>query len=201
MRGIDVSNHQGTVDWPAVGASTVEFAFLKATEGVSFRDAFYKANRAGAKRAGLAVGAYHFGRPGGADGRREADFFLEVAQPKPGELRPVLDLEASDGVSPAAVRAWALTFLRRVTAELGVTPFLYTYPFFATGNAFASSPELAGFPLWIAHYGVTKPLIPKPWKSAVIWQFSSSGRVPGVKGRCDLNKLLRPCDPLGCYRL
>jgi Glycosyl hydrolases family 25 len=58
--GVDVSNHQGDIDWPALAGSKIAFAYIKATEGGDFRDKRFQLNWEGAKRAGLARGAYHF---------------------------------------------------------------------------------------------------------------------------------------------
>jgi hypothetical protein len=58
--GVDVSNHQGEIDWSALAGSNVAFAYIKATEGGDFRDRRFQLNWDGAKRAGLARGAYHF---------------------------------------------------------------------------------------------------------------------------------------------
>eukprot|EP01030_Chromulinospumella_sphaerica_P019884 gene19884-19787_t len=60
VRGIDVSHHQGTIDWTAVAADDVAFAYLKASEGGDHRDRTFAANWQAARAAGLKVGAYHF---------------------------------------------------------------------------------------------------------------------------------------------
>lgn len=202
LAGVDVSNNNGVIDWAKVAADRLHpgFALVKASEGLTYRDAYYERNRRGAKRAGLAVGAYHYAHPIN-DPVAEAEHFLSVAQPKPGELRPALDLEVRDLGSGAQVRRYALAWLRYVAARVGVRPFLYTYPAFATEVELERSPELARFPLWIANYEVERPTIPKPWRSAVVWQYSSSARVAGVSGSCDVNRLLAPSDPLHAWRL
>src|SRR5262249_22791906 len=64
LKGIDVSNYQGKIDWQAVKKSGVVFAFAKATEGVDFVDKSFAANFKAMKAAGIIRGAYHFARPG-----------------------------------------------------------------------------------------------------------------------------------------
>jgi len=60
VRGVDVSHHNGRVDWPRIRAAGYVFAYLKATEGATFRDRTFLRNRTEATRAGLVTGAYHF---------------------------------------------------------------------------------------------------------------------------------------------
>src|SRR5437763_12676400 len=66
LRGIDVSNWQGSIDWSKVAAVGVRFAFLKASQGTTYTDPTYAANRSAARAAGARAGAYHFAVPGGA---------------------------------------------------------------------------------------------------------------------------------------
>jgi lysozyme len=92
IRGIDVSHHQGTIDWPKVAADDVAFVYLKASEGGDHRDREFGRNLAEAKKIGLPVGAYHFFsfcRPA-AD---QAKNFLDAVPPGATELPPVVDLE------------------------------------------------------------------------------------------------------------
>ncbi|HEX7525125.1 MAG TPA: glycoside hydrolase family 25 protein, partial [Gaiellaceae bacterium] len=104
-KGVDVSNWQGAVDWLQVGDDGYSFMFAKATEGTTFTDITYAVNRAGVQGVGLRLGAYHFARPAGsgdaaivASAVAQADHFVDVAQPKSGDLPPVLDLETNGGL-------------------------------------------------------------------------------------------------------
>lgn len=202
IRGVDVSNNQGRIDWQALAGDPAgySFAFIKASEGLTFTDAHYARNRREANKAGLRVGAYHYGRPG-ADPIAQAERFAHIASPRPGDLRPVLDIEETDGESSAHVRRWTLAFLREATLEFGVRPFVYLSPGFAASHSFGAEPRLRRFPLWVAHWRAKAPMIPAPWKRAVVWQHSASGTVAGVVGRCDLDRWLEPCDPLACWAI
>src|SRR3954469_12227006 len=97
-KGIDVSNLQGSIDWPAVHKAGYRFAWVKAGEG-DWRDPQFLHNVKAAKAAGLKVGAYQFLRPkAGRSGSQEAELFikrLEEARLGKGDLRPVLDVEAT----------------------------------------------------------------------------------------------------------
>ena len=117
-KGIDVSHWQGQIGWLQVGAAGYDFAFAKATEGTTYIDPTYVTNRAGATAAGLRLGAYHFARPTGtsdaaaiASGIAQADYFIGTAQPKRGDLLPVLDLEKTGGLGVTRLTTWTQAFL------------------------------------------------------------------------------------------
>src|ERR687885_350127 len=99
VKGIDVSNHQDRIDWSRVRADGISFAYVKASEGMTFADPKYGAHVAGANAARIKTGAYHFARPDTRasdpveDAHAEADFFLSIARPRSGDLVPALDLE------------------------------------------------------------------------------------------------------------
>jgi lysozyme len=196
IRGIDVSSHQPRVDWARVKADGIGFVYIKATEGVGFVDPKFGAHWAGAKSVGLPRGAYHFARPdtgsGGTaatakkDANAEADAFLATAAPRSGDLLPVLDLETA-GLSPSLMVVWATAWLERVRARTGVRPVLYTYPGF--WSRMGNTRTLGSYPLWIASYGVSSPQVPAGWSRYTIWQYTSSGSVPGIAGNVDMNQL------------
>jgi lysozyme len=193
MRGIDVASHQGAVDWAAVAASGVTFAFTKATGGTWYRNPTCAANWLGMQAAGLARGAYHFafetsGQAFPGDGpEAEADYFLaEIRRAggiAPGDLL-VLDIEDGQG----DLGEWALRWLQRVESVTGLRPLLYSGAWFTDPHGFAKVPALAGYALWLADYGAGWPDAPSPWASVDIWQHDDKGRVPGVSGLVDMNK-------------
>src|SRR4030095_13913317 len=92
--GVDVSAHQGEIDWPRVAADEIRFAYIKASEGGSWTDSRFRANWAAAGAAGPDPGAYHFFTLCGS-GDEQARHFLAVAPPDPRALRPAVDLELS----------------------------------------------------------------------------------------------------------
>jgi GH25 family lysozyme M1 (1,4-beta-N-acetylmuramidase) len=192
--GIDVSHHQGTIDWAQVAASGQRFVIAKATEGLFSVDPTYATNRAGATAAGLVFGAYHFARPDlhPTDPRGEADHFVDTAQLGPGNIVPVLDLERSEDLTQAQLTAWILAWLGQVTARTGVRPMVYTSPngwVNRTGNTTAVAD--AGYSLlWIAHWFVSEPTVPaNNWQGNgwAFWQYSNCGTVPGIQGCVDLD--------------
>src|SRR5262249_40760210 len=137
LPGIDVSHHNGTIDWSAVKQAGMKFAFAKATEGTSFVDSQFAANRAGAAAQHIPFGGYHFARPGGstssaiaADAQAEADHFIDVVKPRTDDLLPVLDLETSGGLSVANLQAWTWAFLNEVVARIHERPIIYSGNYF-----------------------------------------------------------------------
>jgi GH25 family lysozyme M1 (1,4-beta-N-acetylmuramidase) len=191
--GIDVSHWQGEIDWRKVAGAGKRFVFLKATDGHDFLDPTFFRNRTGARSNGLRVGAYHFARPGPSTGDavEEARWFVSQADPRPGNLLPVLDLETSKGLDRKGVTLWARRWVAEVRRLTGVTPLVYTSPYgwlSRTGDSRALARD--GAPLWIAHWGVSSPLLPaggwdgQGWR---VWQYTSHGHVAGISGRVDLD--------------
>jgi GH25 family lysozyme M1 (1,4-beta-N-acetylmuramidase) len=197
IKGIDVSSHQPTISWRAVKRAGIDFAFVKATEGVGFVDSSFERHRSEARRAGVPVGAYHFARPdtniSAQDPIAEADHFLDVAAPGEGDLLPVLDFE-TPGLSSTQLGRWAKRFLRRVEQRLGEPPILYTYTSFWRDRV-GDSRAFTRYPLWLANYGPNdgRPHDVSPvggWTNIAIHQYTSEGTIPGFAGRLDLNRLL-----------
>ncbi|HSX23184.1 MAG TPA: glycoside hydrolase family 25 protein [Gaiellaceae bacterium] len=195
-KGIDVSNYQKSINWNKVSAAGYQFAFAKATEGTTFNDAFYAANREGTEGLGMRFGAYHFARPAGTSAATilssaiaQADHLVEVAQPQPGELPPVLDLEATGSLSTTNLQAWARAWLDEVYARTGVNALVYASPAFWKKYLGDTTAEAtAGNKLWIAHWTTNaSPTLPaQKWGglSWLFWQWSDCLHVPGITTGC-----------------
>jgi lysozyme len=194
--GIDVSHWQGVIDWTKVREARKRFAYIKASDGTSYVDDRYAANRAGAKAAGLYVGAYHFARPDAAagDAVAEANHFVDTAAWVRGELLPVLDLEQAGGLSVTALQAWVKAFLGRVEQRTGERGLIYVSPSFWTSRMGDTTwfAEHGYQVLWIAHWTTAEtPRMPaSDWSSRgwTFWQYTSDGTVPGISGRVDLDR-------------
>jgi GH25 family lysozyme M1 (1,4-beta-N-acetylmuramidase) len=195
--GIDVSNWQRQIDWLQVGAAGYDFVFAKATESTTFSDATYPINRSGAGAFGLKIGAYHFARPaGGSDAAvaasavAQADYFVGYAQPKRGDLLPVLDLEKTGDLSRARLTAWTQAWLDEVNARLGFRPIIYVSPsFWKTSLGDTPIFAEAGHPLWIAHWTkAALPILPGAgWGGLgwLFWQWTDCAKVAGITGCVD----------------
>jgi GH25 family lysozyme M1 (1,4-beta-N-acetylmuramidase) len=188
--GIDISHWQGTVDWTKVRSDDVTFAFMKATEGTNYTDPTLQRNWTGAENVGIYRAAYHFARPSTGSAVAQAKYFVAKTgsfQDR-GDLPPVLDLEATGGLSPAALRSWVATWLSTVEGLTGRTPILYFSPSFWVTHM-GNSTAFTRYPLWIAHY-TTKaaPTVPGGWSTWTFWQRTSSGHVDGIAGNVDMNR-------------
>ena len=179
-RGIDVSHHQGRIDWSAVAGDGVRFAFAKATEGGTFTDPAFARNWEGMREAGVLRGAYHRFRPR-TDALQQARHFVAVADVASGDLPPVVDVEATDGVSDARLVAGVRTWLAEVERRTGRRPVVYTKPGFRRAHL---GTALDDYPLWIAEYGVDSPSHAR-W---AFWQHSERGRVAGIRKEVDLDR-------------
>ena len=194
--GIDVSHWQGTIDWTSVAASGKRFAYMKASEGTDLVDTTYAGHRAQAKALGMYVGAYHFARPDRTPGDSiaEADYFLAMSQLVAGDLLPVLDLEVTGGLAPTELQEWVKGYMGRIYERTGVRGVIYTSPSFWR-NSMADTNWFAAYghrTLWVAHW-TTGPAPSVPggnWAGTgwTFWQYTSSGTVPGISGRVDLNR-------------
>jgi GH25 family lysozyme M1 (1,4-beta-N-acetylmuramidase) len=200
-KGLDVSTWNGAINWSKVAHAGYRFAFGKATEGTAYIDKTYTTNRNGSEDAGLVFGAYHFARPAGkslagatASAIKQANHFLAVAGPQPGELPPVLDLEVTGDLGKPRLLAWTLAWLGQIYARTGVQPFVYTSPLFWRGRlGDSTAAAVAGTRLWIAHWtSGSKPTVPaKNWNGNgwKFWQWTDCVAVPGVKHCTDGDRM------------
>jgi len=183
VRGIDVSHHQGRIDWPLVKASGQTFAFIKASEGADFRDTRFQENWRGARGAGLVTGAYHF-FTFCAPGLLQAENFLAVVPRDELALPPAVDVEYTGNCtgweSLDDVRRELQIFIRHSEAQLGQTLLLYT-----AEDVWRElvPPDLHAHRYWLRSlWG--QPSGELDWR---FWQFSDTGSVPGVRGAVDLD--------------
>ncbi|MBF6464873.1 glycoside hydrolase family 25 protein [Nocardia beijingensis] len=190
--GPDVSSWQHTdgslIDWFAVKRAGHNFAMVKATEGLNYINPYFVPDSLLMRAAGLARGTYHYARPN-LPPEPQAAIYAAVAlgQNGPLDLPPVLDLENTGGLGPAALIDWTRRYLNTVEALTGRVPILYTYPNF-WHTAMADTTEFADYPLWIADYrGNAQPEVPGGWSTWTFWQTTDSGTIPGIAGRVDLN--------------
>lgn len=205
-RGIDVSNWQGAIDWDAVAASGVAFAFLKASEGVTFRDPTLPRNWPAVRRVGMGRGAYHFARPNLNAAVAEARHFMDTVEAQgvaPGDLL-ALDLEEESGSLSRAenVPGWALAWLREVEQIAGYPPLLYASPSVIAEYGL-SDPAFARYLLWLASWGSQFPACPAPWSALpigiLLWQYADNVRVPGISGAVDGDRFVLPIDQLARF--
>ena len=182
--GIDISAHQGKIDWKLVAENKVSFAFLKATEGVNFVDKNFSSNWKTAKQQNIIVGAYMFFRFN-KDGKMQARNFINNVKLSDNDLPPVVDFEASYGnrlgkYKVKYMQNQLLKCLRELEKHYGQKPIIYTnvttYTNYIKGN-------FDDYPLWICK------LCNEPTKNVkwTFWQYSHKGSITGIKGHVDVN--------------
>ena len=184
IRGIDVSYHQEGISWRRVRQAGVQFAFIRVSDGTTVSDPRFAMNWANARRVGVMRGAYQYFRPE-ESAIAQADLLIAAVRRDPGELPPALDVETDGGQRPAQVEARVRAWVDRVRTQLRVEPIVYTGPDFWRERA--GGADLAGQPLWLAHYTAACPSVPSPWARWTFWQHTDRGAVPGIDGPVDLN--------------
>lgn len=185
VKGVDVSNWQRASDWAQIKAAGYLFGFIKTTEGLGLKNAYFKQDFANAKANGVYRGGYHFFHPN-SDARAQANHFLtELGGVFPSDLPPVLDLEQMNGVKPALVIDAALVWLRRVREMTKKTPIIYTD--LDILNQLGHPTVFKEFPLWLAEDKSKIAHVPKPWEKLTFWQDVKHPHVPGVSGEADVN--------------
>lgn len=187
VHGIDISHHQGSIDWERLGACRqaadfpLYFIFMKATEGGDYSDDCFRHNFEEARRNGFIRGAYHYFLPQ-TDARLQADFFIRQVQLSAGDLPPVLDVETAGKRGKEELRRGVKTWLDRVEQHYGVKPILYTsYKF---KMRYLNDSLFNNYPYWIAHYYVDSVRYAGRWD---FWQHTDVGSVPGIRKSVDLN--------------
>lgn len=191
LKGVDISHWQSDFD----AFNSVDFAIIKATEGVGYIDPACDKLYQKAKNSGKLLGVYHFARPDlNNSAVAEADWFIKNIQGYIKEAILVLDWESGY----LGNVAWVKAFLDRVKEKTGVKAILYASR--SPINSFDWSSVVAGdYGLWVADYGANtgvegnKPAV-KWWPFYILWQYTSKGRVSGYGGNVDLNNFYGGAD-------
>jgi len=193
--GIDVSHHQGNINWQLVANDGKVFAYCKATEGMTYQDPRFVTNMQNGNNAGVVMGAYHFARPDNNTAIQDADNFINTAGAYIGNgyLPPALDLENPNSTThldlmftSTELTAWVQAWFDRVESQTGVRPVIYLNSNFA--NYLDAS--LNSYGLWIAKPGTSPTTPPNDignWNDWLFKQYSWYGSVNGISGNVDLN--------------
>ena len=179
--GIDVSHHQGDIDWNKVPKEKILFVYVKATEGRTYTDKTFHKNIKGAKKAGFLVGAYHFFRmTSGA--REQFEYFQSQVGKYKMDLIPMIDVETSDGKPEKQLHDSLDVFISLVEKTYKVKPMIY-----GTQRSYNTycAPKYNNLHLYIGRYGSNSPEI-NGKGSYTIWQYSEKGRINGIPNLVDL---------------
>lgn len=197
--GVDVSEHDGVIDWVAVKAGGADFAMIRVGyrgygSGAIVGDAYFEENLRGAAEAGLKVGVYFFSQAISADeAREEARYVLDelarvgvsLSYPVVFDQEPISgDAARTDNLTNEQLTANALAFCQAVESA-GYTAMIYGNQHDLARLDLAG--ELAGYDIWYAEYGVGEPTGQVDFN---MWQYTASGTVSGIpttEGQVDMN--------------
>lgn len=187
MKGIDVSKHQGNVNWSHVKADGVQFAIIRAGYGkqASQKDTQFENNYAGCKSNGVPVGAYWYSYAATpAEAKQEAAVCLNIIKGKTFEYPIYFDIEEPSVLAKgkAACTAIAKAFLEAVE-QAGY--FVGIYSSKSHLESCITEELRTRYAVWVAHYGVDKTTYHGQYG---IWQKSSTGKVSGIRGNVDMNE-------------
>ena len=200
LEGIDVSVHQGLINWHAVADAGVNFAFARATIGAQQLDPRFSANWIAIRNAGLTRGAYQCFWPPTPSQQQAKNFIAAVGMLERGDLPPVLDIEEAVGATdPQRRDTWLDVppqqrlpmiqgWLDAVADAFGATPVVYTRQNYIESLLGDDLRSLSAYPLWIAHYNAAKPALPPAWAAWTFWQYTDKGKLPGIDGNVDRNR-------------
>lgn len=187
VKGIDVSHHNPILDWNEVKNQNIQFAYIKATEGITHDDRNYIYNYKLAKESNVKVGSYHF-YSFAISGREQAKHFIKTARCESDDLLPAIDVEHS----PANPYSKDTAYVKSVIKELcilenelyeyyGLRPVIYTnmdcYKLYIKDH-------FPHNPIWICSLREEPNEDVKKW---IIWQFTHKGELPGIVGDIDFN--------------
>ena len=193
ITGVDVSQHQGDIDWESVYNDGIRFAFIRLgnrgyqTGKLSLDEKFYQ-NLQNARAAGIKVGVYFYSQARNyKEGVEEANFVIDALKGYKIDFPVVFDVEGAPsktartyGISKAQLTNACLGFCKTVAAKR-YRPMIYTYTKVVATEL--DMTRLKKYPKWIAMY-YAEPFYPYEMS---IWQYTSSGYVDGIDGRVDLN--------------
>ena len=192
--GLDMSHHQGKVEWAEIDSNTYKFVYLKSTEGETFKDKRFKANYLQAKANGIKVGAYHFWSFC-KDPQKQVENIIANVPISPGDLVPAVDFETIKGCDfpaemdlEAIIGAHISFVFEKLTEVYRSPPVIYTTVDF-----------LKVYPVVLDRVGQSqywvRSLVGPPslhMKNWLIWQYYNSGKIDGVAGPVDLNVIKDP---------
>lgn len=191
--GIDVSEHNGWVNWPAAKKAGIGFAVIRTGYGTSHVDKQFAANMAGTAAQGIPIGIYHFSYALTAEGaRQEADYVIKLLAAYKDQITlPVffdfeydtVDYAKKQGVTLGkdAFNAHTVAFCERIKAA-GYTPGTYYNLDYL--RKYVDMDQIGSYVQWYAQYSSTASAA-----GYDLWQYSSSYTIPGCSGRFDVNLL------------
>lgn len=187
IHGIDLSHYQGEVFWETVGEHTqMKYVYLKATEGGDRIDPRFERNIDLAHRYGLKVGSYHFFRPQ-TPVNLQLENFKTQCLPGEQDLIPMVDVETTGKLTDEALCDSLFKFLDLMEQTYHQKPLIYTGRNFYNKHL---QHRLDDYKLMVAMYNSEEPPVLDDGHDIVAWQYTSKGRIVGVKGHVDKSRFL-----------
>lgn len=184
--GIDVSEWQGEINFEDVRNDGIESIYIRAGEGVDYRDRYFERNYEAAKNAGLKIGFYHYVTAvNKEEAIEQADFFYSLISGKEYDMRAAMDYEFFGNLGKDAINIVARAYIDRLWERLGYRPAVYSD--LSNINTLWDS-YLADFPLWAADYSVDELGETRAWSNWAGFQYSDSGNVSGILGNVDMDR-------------
>ncbi len=181
VRGIDVSSYQGDIDWSILSKENIDFVFIKATEGSSFKDKNFPYNIQNALKTNLKVGAYHF-FSFDSRGETQADNFISIVPKREEMLPPVIDLEfygdkSKDPPTKEHTESILIPLLDKLEKYYGKKPIIYASK--STFDLYLKD-KFKENPIWIRDILKTPKL--SDGREWTFWQYSNRGKLKGYVG-------------------
>lgn len=195
VAGVDVSHYQGSINWTSVRNAGIQFAFIKATEGTSYKDPAFNANYTNAYYAGVIRGAYHFARPNISSGATQANYLASNGGAWSADSRTLpaaLDLEGNPyaggycyGKTTSGMRSWIQDFLNTYRSRTTRYAVIYTTTSWWNQCTGSWTGPWNNHPLWVARWASSVGTLPAGAPFWSFWQYTSSGSVSGIPGAVD----------------
>ena len=183
--GIDVSHHQGKIEWEKVKKwknKKLDFVYIKATEGATYIDKTYKTNIKEAKENDFLVGSYHYFRTTSSI-ENQFQNFIKTIDKSEQDLIPLIDVEEKTNWTNKEFHKNFKAFLNMVENYFGQKPMIYTVNSFYNLNLSGKYKE---YHFLIGRYGENAPNM-RDKTSWTIWQFSETGKVEGIPMDVDID--------------
>lgn len=194
LLGIDVSSHQGIIDWEKVASTDIAFAMVRVgyrgyEVGNICEDTMWQTNLQGARDNGLLVGVYFFSQAINAEeALEEAEFVLELLDgieldlPVVFDWEPISDTARTAHMDAATLNACAITYCSAIE-DAGYRPMVYFNMDLSSRLLSLTQMQENGYHFWLAMY---TDRMTYPYK-VNMWQYSDGGTVPGITGNVDMN--------------
>lgn len=183
--GIDVSHHQGDINWNKVKKwkdKSIQFVYIKATEGATFVDKTYEKNFKGAKEQKILTGSYHYFRTTSSV-KDQFKNFIQTISKEDQDLIPLIDVEEKKNWNNKEFHKNFKEFLGLIENHFGQKPMIYTVNSFYNINL---SGKYNDYHFLIGRYGKNSPNM-RDKSNWTIWQFSETGKVDGIPKLVDID--------------